>query len=160
MTKKRTAGLICLIACMVMIFVFSSQNADISGNLSEGITYKIASLTVKDFETFSYEKQKEIVEGMHFYIRKAAHFSEYALLGIIAFLNSTLYFKKTRTRFFTTLPFCLLYAATDEMHQLFTDGRCGSPVDVMIDFSGAVTGTILIFIVLTVVNAVKKKHDR
>ncbi|MBR6834390.1 MAG: hypothetical protein IKM72_00100, partial [Oscillospiraceae bacterium] len=64
MTKKRTAGLICLIACMVMIFVFSSQNADISGNLSEGITYKIASLTVKDFETFSYEKQKEIVEGM------------------------------------------------------------------------------------------------
>ncbi|MBR3534262.1 MAG: VanZ family protein [Oscillospiraceae bacterium] len=160
MTKKRTAGLICLIACMVMIFVFSSQNADISGNLSEGITYKIASLTVKDFETFSYEKQKEIVEGMHFYIRKAAHFSEYALLGIIAFLNSTLYFKKTRTRFFTTLPFCLLYAATDEMHQLFTDGRCGSPVDVMIDFSGAVTGTISIFIVLTVVNAVKKKHDR
>ena len=160
MTKKRTAGLICLIACMVMIFVFSSQNADISGNLSEGITYKIASLTVKDFETFSYEKQKEIVEGMHFYIRKAAHFSEYALLGIIAFLNSTLYFKKTRTRFFTTLSFCLLYAATDEMHQLFTDGRCGSPVDVMIDFSGAVTGTIFIFIVLTVVNAVKKKHDR
>ena len=97
---------------------------------------------------------------MHFYIRKAAHFSEYALLGIIAFLNSTLYFKKTKTRFFTTLPFCLLYAATDEMHQLFTDGRCGSPVDVMIDFSGAVTGTIFIFIVLTVVNAVKKKHDK
>ena len=160
MKKKRITGLICLIACMVMIFVFSSQNADISGNLSEGITYKIACLTVKDFETFSFEKQKEIVEGMHFYIRKAAHFSEYALLGVIAFLNSVLYFTKTKTRFFTTLPFCLLYAATDEMHQLFTDGRCGSPVDVMIDFSGAVTGTIFIFIVFTVVNAVKKKHDR
>jgi len=159
MTKKRITALICLIACMVMIFLFSSQNADISGNLSEGITYKIASLTVKDFETFSYEKQKEIVEGMHFYIRKAAHFSEYALLGVIAFLNSSLYFKKTKTRFFTTLPFCLLYAATDEMHQLFTDGRCGSPVDVMIDFSGSVTGTVFIFIVLAVINTVRKKHD-
>ena len=145
---------------MIMIFVFSSQNADISGNLSEGITYKIACLTVKDFETFSFEKQKEIVEGMHFYIRKAAHFSEYALLGVIAFLNSILYFKKTKTRFFTTLPFCLLYAATDEMHQLFTDGRCGSPVDVMIDFSGAVTGTLFIFVVLALIGAFRKKQDR
>lgn len=145
---------------MVMIFVFSSQNADISGNLSEGITYKIASLTVKDFETFSYEKQKEIVEGMHFYIRKAAHFSEYALLGVIAFLNSILYFTKTKTRFFTTLPFCLLYAATDEMHQLFTDGRCGSPVDVMIDFSGAVTGTVFIFIVMKAAAALSKRKSR
>ena len=145
---------------MIMIFVFSSQNADISGNLSEGITYKIACLTVKDFETFSFEKQKEIVEGMHFYIRKAAHFSEYALLGVIAFLNSILYFKKTKTRFFTTLPFCLLYAATDEMHQLFTDGKCGSPVDVMIDFSGAVTGTLFIFVVLALIGAFRKKQDR
>ncbi|MBP0976990.1 MAG: VanZ family protein [Oscillospiraceae bacterium] len=160
MKKKRITGLICLIACMIMIFVFSSQNADISGNLSEGITYKIACLTVKDFETFSFEKQKEIVEGMHFYIRKAAHFSEYALLGVIAFLNSILYFKKTKTRFFTTLPFCLLYAATDEMHQLFTDGRCGSPVDVMIDFSGAVTGTLFIFVVLALIGAFRKKQDR
>ena len=144
---------------MVMIFVFSSQNADISGNLSEGITYKIACLTVKDFETFSYEKQKEIVEGMHFYIRKAAHFSEYALLGILAFLNASLYFKKTKTRFLTVLPFCLIYAATDEMHQLFTDGRCGSPVDVMIDFSGAATGTVFIFIVTAIITALRKKHD-
>ncbi len=143
---------------MVMIFVFSSQNADISGNLSEGITYKIACLTVKDFETFTYEKQKEIVEGMHFYIRKAAHFSEYALLGVITFLNSSLYFNRTKTRFLTTLPFCLLYAATDEMHQLFTDGRCGSPVDVMIDFSGSVTGTLFIFIVSAAFNAFRKKH--
>ena len=145
---------------MIMIFVFSSQNADISGNLSEGITYKIACLTVKDFETFSFEKQKEIVEGMHFYIRKAAHFSEYALLGVIAFLNSVLYFTKTKTRFFTALPFCLLYAATDEMHQLFTDGRCGSPVDVMIDFSGAVTGTVFIFIVMKAAAALSKRKSR
>jgi VanZ family protein len=45
------------------------------------------------------------------------------------------------------------------MHQLFTDGRCGSPVDVMIDFSGSVTGTVFIFIVLAVINTVRKKHD-
>ena len=78
--KKKIILLLLLISCMVMIFVFSSQNADISGDLSEGITYRIACLTVKDFETFSYDRQKEIVEGMHFYIRRllifpSTHFS-------------------------------------------------------------------------------------
>jgi len=30
----------------------------------------------------------------------------------------------------------LLYAASDEFHQTFTDGRHGTPVDVLIDASG------------------------
>ena len=30
----------------------------------------------------------------------------------------------------------LAYAATDEFHQTFVDGRKGTPVDVLIDFAG------------------------
>lgn len=157
MTKKIILFIL-LAACMIMIFLFSSQNAEISGNLSEGITYRIACIFVQDFKTFSTEKQTEIVEGMHFYIRKAAHFSEYALLGMLTFLNACQYFSKTETRFLITLPFCLLYASADEFHQLFTDGRCGSPVDVTIDFSGAVTGTLFIFVVLMIINRIKKSQ--
>lgn len=144
---------------MITIFVFSSQNAAVSGNLSEGITYRIACIFVKDFETFTLERQTEIVEGMHFYIRKAAHFSEYALLGVLAFLNADQYLKKTGSKFLVSLPFCLIYASTDEFHQLFTDGRCGSPVDVMIDFSGSVTGMLLIFTVLHIVSNFKIKKS-
>ncbi|MDO5150250.1 MAG: VanZ family protein [Oscillospiraceae bacterium] len=153
---KKIILFILLAACMVMIFLFSSQNAEISGNLSEGITYRIACIFVQDFKTFSMERQTEIVEGMHFYIRKAAHFSEYALLGLLTFLNACQYFRKTGTRFLITLSLCLLYASADEFHQLFTDGRCGSPVDVMIDFSGAAAGTLFIFVILLIINRIKK----
>lgn len=144
---------------MSVIFIFSSQNADISGNLSDGITYRIACIFVRDFKTFSLERQTEIVEGMHFYVRKAAHFSEYAVLGILAFINSCQYFRTTKNRFAITLPFCLLYAASDEFHQLFTDGRYGSPVDVMIDFSGSVCGVIFIFIILRIVCRIKFRKN-
>lgn len=153
---KKIILFILLAACMVMIFLFSSQNAEISGNLSEGITYRIACIFIQDFKTFSMERQTEIVEGMHFYIRKAAHFSEYALLGLLTFLNACQYFRKTGTRFLITLSLCLLYASADEFHQLFTDGRCGSPVDVMIDFSGAAAGTLFIFVILLIINRIKK----
>jgi len=148
---KKIILLVCLAACMVTIFVFSSQNAEISGNLSDGITYRIACIFVRDFKTFSLEKQTEIVEGMHFYVRKAAHFSEYALLGVLAYLNASQYIRTTAKRFIAALPFCLVYAASDEFHQLFTDGRYGSPVDVMIDFSGSVTGIFLTFLISSIV---------
>ena len=62
--------------------------------------------------------------------------------------------------FLTALPFCLLYAATDEMHQLFTDGRCGSPIDVMIDFSGAATGTLFIFTVMKVIVTLSRRKSK
>ena len=156
MTKKIILFIL-LAACMIMIFLFSSQNAEISGNLSEGITYRIACIFVQDFKTFSTEKQTEIVEGMHFYIRKAAHFSEYALLGMLTFLNACQYFSKTKTRFLITLPFCLLYASADEFHQLFVPGRSGKVIDVLIDSSGALLGVLFLWIIMVVRDRTTKK---
>ena len=154
---KKIILMLCLIACMTSIFIFSSQNSQISGDLSGGITQKIAEIFVKDFDTFSPEKQRKIVEGMHFYIRKAAHFSIYAALGFFAFLNADIYIRRTGRKFLLSLPFCLIYAASDEIHQLFTDGRCGSPIDVRIDFSGSVTGTLVAFCILNIFTLFFKK---
>ena len=39
------------------------------------------------------------------------------------------------------LGFCILYAASDEIHQLFVPGRGAQFRDVMIDFSGAILGS-------------------
>jgi len=156
MAKKIIAAL-CLAACMTVIFIFSSQNGEVSGELSGGITYWIAEKTVSGFSDMTPEKQTEIVESMHLYVRKAAHFSVYALLGVIAFINVSLYTSKKAKCFLISLPFCLLYAASDEFHQLFTAERCGSPVDVMIDFSGSVTGTVAIFIILKLIASRNKK---
>lgn len=81
-----------------------------------------------------------------FMIRKAAHFTEYFILG--ALLSKTL-----RTVFCNwPLPFdsCtismgLLVAICDEFIQHFTPGRASLVSDVMIDFSGVVSAVIIIF---------------
>ena len=82
-----------------------------------------------------------------FMIRKAAHFTEFFILGIL--LSKTL-----RTVFCNwPLPFdsCtismgLLVAICDEGIQHFTPGRASLITDVMIDFSGVVSAVVIILI--------------
>ena len=62
-------------------------------------------------------------------LRKCAHATEYAILAILL-----------RRAFLAELPALALavaYAATDEFHQTFVEGRHGSPIDVLIDSAGA-----------------------
>ena len=46
-----------------------------------------------------------------------------------------------------TMVFCYLYACTDEIHQLFIQGRSGSFTDTIIDFIGCLFGLIIIKLV-------------
>ncbi len=149
--------MILLVFCMIAIFVFSSQNSDKSGNVSEGVTYNIARIFINGFENMTEYEQTKTVENMHFYVRKLAHFSIYALLGFLAFINASFYFVKKKNSILISLLFCFFYATTDEIHQLFSDGRCGSPVDVAIDFSGSLTGVLFVLIVITIFSKVKVK---
>ena len=80
---------------------------------------------------------------LYFVARKVAHFAEYALL-------LALWWRALRTRwsagFALGLAFALTvgYAATDEIHQTYVDGRTGTPRDVAIDSVGAATAAALI----------------
>ncbi len=147
-----------LIACMASIFFFSSQNAESSGNLSKGVTYYISRLFVPDFLDMSEEEQLNTIKNLHHYVRKAAHFSIYFILGASAFLNSNEYITKKGIAAAVSLLFCLAYAASDEYHQTFTSGRCGSPTDVCIDFSGALTGTLITVCFILLFRKLKEKH--
>lgn len=75
--------------------------------------------------------------------RKAAHFTEYALL--LALWWRALASKLSERRALAVaLAITVLYAATDELHQTFVNGRAGRPLDVMIDTAGALTAVALI----------------
>jgi VanZ family protein len=73
--------------------------------------------------------------------RKLVHFAEY---GLLAFLWA----RALRTRMearraaLVALVVTSLYAATDEYHQTFVEGRHGSPLDWAIDTAGAATVTM------------------
>jgi VanZ family protein len=68
--------------------------------------------------------------------RKLLHFAEYALL---CFLWWRLLRTQLPERRAALVAFLIasLYAATDEFHQSFVDGRNGTPVDWAIDSAGA-----------------------
>ena len=68
--------------------------------------------------------------------RKLAHALEFALLGALLF--------RALGRPAASIAVGSLYAATDEVHQSFVDGRIGSPGDWAIDTIGVVLGVLLL----------------
>ncbi len=134
-----------LLAHMAVIFSFSSESREESGSRSEAITKAIARLLNPSFDDMTAEEQTAWVENLHFAVRKTAHFLEYALLGIL----STGLLLLLRRHGWARIPclytwlipavFCLIYAASDELHQLFVD-RGAQVQDVVLDFCGALFG--------------------
>lgn len=69
--------------------------------------------------------------------RKIAHFVEFAILMFLFFKVIRLYFKETFTHaIFIAIFFSVMYAISDELHQLFVFGRFGTIRDVVIDTFG------------------------
>lgn len=133
---------------MVMIFCFSAASKEESGDMSSGLTRSIMRLLYPGFDEVSYMGQQNILQSVHKFIRKAAHFCEFALLGLLTtglMLFVSRYLKRLRVWLTWVVPtvFTLLYAISDEVHQIFSD-RGSRVTDVLIDFAGALCGILLI----------------
>ena len=97
------------------------------------------------------KEQLALVRKWHTPIRKLAHMLEFGSLATLAFLLLLTWSGKILWRYAASLGFAFVYAATDELHQLFQDGRGARFEDVAIDFAGAfVACTLLLIIVLLV----------
>ena len=146
MKKIKIISCLVTIGIMVLIFYFSSQNSAESSKVSSGITKKLVEL-VTSVSHLSAEEKQMIIETIHGIIRKIAHFTIYASLGMSAFVSIKLITQKKKTVVFAiTAGFCMLYAISDELHQLFSTGRSGEIRDVLIDTAGAVTGILFLLI--------------
>lgn len=157
-SRARIMTLLLLLLWMAVIFWFSAQDATKSGGLSSSLSEKLAFLQNRVLH-LGWTKQKimEISIWLEKPLRKCAHASEYALLGVLCMAHLNTYWIPTTpetSRGFhwkTTLPFrlllaealCVLYAATDEFHQLFVEGRSGQFTDVCIDSAGALLGILI-----------------
>lgn len=92
----------------------------------------------------------ETVNQIHFLIRKGGHLSEYAILAWLALraVRSSLRLPAGVWSWKAAglaLLVAATYAATDEFHQSFVPQRTSSPIDVMIDTTGAVIALLLAF---------------
>lgn len=157
-TKRIIFGILILINC-ITIFYFSHQVADNSAKQSSTIVEIISNIIPYIKNMQEPEKtilMKEIITPI---VRKSAHFSIYALLGILTTnFALTIENKKLNKASILSLIFCFIYAITDEFHQTFIPGRSGELRDILIDTSGALVG-ILFTIAITIITRKFKKGN-
>lgn len=137
----RAVSVILTVIWMFVIFSFSAQNSEKSSNTSASVIERVVSAFYPGFNDMSDTEKTEKVEALQFTARKTAHFLIYTVLGILAFL-SVISYRKLRfcLRPAISALICLLYAASDEVHQLFVSGRSCEIRDILIDFCGALLG--------------------
>ena len=133
---KKLIKITLVILWMTLIFLFSNQKADDSSKLSDGLIVKVANIFVdKNLST----KDKEIIlERYTTIVRKTAHFTIYLILGILVI--SLLLEYNIKHIILVSLITCLIYSISDEVHQLFIEGRSGEVRDVLIDTTGSLVG--------------------
>ncbi len=158
-----------LLGNMVLIYFFSSESGEASGDRSASVTEVILEIVYPDYNELPMAEQESLTVRVHHFVRKAAHFLEYALLGwLTACLAIYL-----RHRFLPRMPqwlswvlptaFCLLYAVSDEVHQIFS-GRGPRVTDVLIDLAGTVCGVCMVhgavWLVSRIRNRLKQKAGK
>lgn len=146
MTTKRkiytAISWILLAVCMGFIFYMSSRVATESQAMSDGLLKRISDLIGIEFSSF--------------FIRKTAHALEFMGLAMLSFnaVYSTWEVKLTPIVAFLITAF---YAASDEFHQIFVEGRACQLRDFFIDCSGAAAGIILSIIILKIIKKIRKR---
>ena len=138
---KKTISFIVLILWMIVIFSFSSADANKSTGTSDKVITTMIEIKDKITNNETPNNEKEIiVKNSSFYIRKIAHITEYLILGFLIF---NLLKQYSVTNIYYAIGLSILYSCTDEFHQLFISGRSGSIRDVLIDSIGILIGTYL-----------------
>lgn len=115
---------------MAIIFYLSHQPATSSNKLSSGITEWIIGMVEGVLPNLNFD-----LRALNHIIRKNAHFIAYFILGLLV-VNA-------KKRIYLAFLICVLYAISDEFHQLFVPGRAGQIKDVFIDSAGALTGILV-----------------
>ena len=153
---KKTIFAVLLVLWMGFIFSMSCENAEESSNTS-GQTIKVVLSTVPEFEKQPEEVKVNIIEELQFIVRKSAHFIGYMILGILA-SGLILQYENLNKKYPLAFLICVIYAISDEIHQLFVPGRSGQVRDVLIDSAGSLLGIIIVMTFEKLLIKFNKKH--
>src|SRR5690554_92421 len=130
----------------ILINIFIWTNSLMPSNLSSSQSGLIVNLIYPVF------KNVFDVNTFTTVVRKLAHFTEFMFLAIIF----SYYFKSINIKnpYLITMIYGLIVAIIDETIQTFIPGRAGLIIDVLIDFSGVITGVLVVFII----SKIRLKH--
>lgn len=128
-----------LLAVMVTIFILSAQNGEESSSTSGFFT--------KLIEAILGQPANEDI------IRTLAHFCEFAGLGFL--MCNFIFSLKDKLKPFLSIIFSVLYAISDEIHQIFVPERACQLSDLAVDTSGIILGVAGFCILITIMRKIQ-----
>ena len=136
------------------MFMFSSEVAVESSSTSGNIIRSLISLFEPDISLDTLELKVELYQPI---IRKLAHLMLYIIGGLL--ISNSLEQYKGNIKYTKTLSVLLgmLYATTDELHQLLVPGRSGEIVDILIDTIGVCIGMCVIQLIIEIRSKINGK---
>lgn len=140
----------------ITIFIFSNQNGEKSGSVSRDFTKKVIEILHIDKNLNEIEKEN-LIENSQFIVRKLAHFTIYTIAGInlYGFINT--YKIKNKSKIIGVLLVGIIYAISDEIHQMFSGERTPAVMDVFIDSCGVLFGINMFLITNKIIKNKKQK---
>lgn len=143
-------------------------------SLSSETVYESSNRSLKMLE---FMKAQFGLDFSVFFLRKAAHFVEYAILtsfSFFAFVSTARISEKNplieipvkevkssfQTNSMLSIWITVLYAVFDEYHQIFVFGRNADIIDVLIDISGGVVVLLFFRLIIALVLLHKKRSER
>lgn len=142
----------CTLSVLTVAFIFTNSifDADTSGQQSGFVLTFINSVLS--------HISPELILTEHI-IRKCAHFAEYFMLGTFLFLAYKSFFIKLNFKILFAPLTGLVVAFCDEFIQLFSSGRSAQLSDVMLDFFGVCTASVLLFVICLILENKSRNKD-
>lgn len=150
----RIIFILLLLATFATIFHFSSQIGEESDEVSKGLLAKLIDIFpyTKDLSDVTKEK---LIEYGNPIIRKLAHFSIYALVGVWIMSYMSTFKTRLYKKWIVSMIVGVGYAIFDEYHQSFVAERGPSIADVGIDSLGVLSGILVVLIIISIYRALK-----
>ncbi len=139
---RKKVCFILTICWMIVIFSFSAREASLSSQDSASVGVLLGRIFVPGFEEWDQKVQMAFADQVDHPVRKTAHVTEYAVLGI--FITGSFFDRKKKRWNAICVPWLAgtVYAVTDELHQMFVPGRSCELTDMMIDSCGVLAGVL------------------
>lgn len=130
---KRFISVLLLVIWLIVIFAFSNQTGEVSGNTSNGILYNTFEI-IYDFLNLNKDNLTSLIDLIGNPIRELMHSFEYFVLTLL--LVNVLVNFNIDNKVTISIMFIFIAATFDEIHQLFIKGRCFQYFDIFMDMIG------------------------
>lgn len=125
--------------CMGIIFSLSHQPSTESAELSLAVMGFFSQIFTKFIEAIGHDAFRSIAHGL-----------EYCGLSLLLF--NALYQTVRKPKAFLSFAISVFYSLTDEIHQIFIEGRAFQLSDLAVDAVGSAAGVTAAFILYIIIN--------